>query len=265
MKDLKKIALDKLGEKIKSISLSIALTILTSACGGQAYTDAKSPSANSTLTGNGISQQTPWTTFSGTPSTTPSTAATGSSPAITKSFTLQGTGGYNTNYPFTANYKTSYTYENISADSRLVFNLTGTNGSTNTTGSAVVQAQYLNSQFYTGCRIYSTCEQISIAVLDHVTQKQVGSNITISANVTSTDGKGSCGGLTTATPSFDASQMILGSGHGSIDVQISQIQSVLWYNSCAGGNLYSQSGYAALLPYNYIQSGVLIIHTDTTQ
>lgn len=241
----------------KLISLSIALALLGTACGGsQAYVP---PTPQGTGT-NGTNNA-----FNGDPGSNPgsnitanaSTDSSAGSPAITKSFTIQGNEFSNkpptpTFYP---NYPDNVKMEGISTDSILKVTLTG---------SPTLRAQYADSGYskgYAGSQIYTQCLQVNIKLIDHDTGLQVGSDQTVSVSTVSTKTNIKCGDQA-PHPNADFSGSLT-SGHGPIDLVISQANVDVYYNSSMGGTVWMHQ--LGPLYYTYVAQGSLIIHTNKTQ
>lgn len=251
----------KIERSLVLVPISIALAVLSTACGGQAYDGANPNSGSGNTTAGNTS--VPWITY---PNAVSSGTPTGASEPISKTFTLQGTSGAGfAPSSWKPNFQSYVAYSGISADSRLVVDVQPTSG------SWFVQAQSVTSSAYEGATIYSGCMQVMVQIYDdglvaqyggYNSNSQIGANQYLSFNTLSSDGTGSCGLTIQANTSNDFSNAVLSSGSASTKtVMISQAYSYITSNSAGAVS----NGDLALLYYTYIQSGNVLIHTDTTQ
>jgi hypothetical protein len=236
---------------ILSISLT-ALVLLSTACGGQAYTQIPTGSSSNNLGSSNYNHNSSTSgskTDSATDDDTSDTPTYGTNPAIKKSFTtngIQGTRGY-TGTPGSAH---KFRVSGISTDNRLSVDLRG---------SSLGKIRYLNSTTsYTGATLYSNCMQFDIAIYETGTDNQIGDTLTISANTYSTDGTGSCGSGS-ASPTVDFGSY-LAQGHGKVDIEINNAAS----DTCGPSSYCNWISELTQLYQTYVVFGSLTIHTNTT-
>ncbi len=227
----------------------ILISVIHTSCGGSSSGSGKG-------TANGTST-TPSPYVSPAPSSLPN--------PITVSFTLEGSGTPKTGQLPGAQYQNYYLAQGVNADSRLVVYLQPDNS---TSIRAQNYASGLNSLItgpteWNGATYTASCLGVTVSVFMTGTTTQVGESVALSINTSSSTGAGTCYGSTTATPSFDFSNVVLSSGDTSgFDIQISNAYTYI-SSSSVYGNAYLNRWIA--LPENYAESASVVIHTDTTE
>jgi hypothetical protein len=244
--------------QLQKVKLAVSLTafaLLTTACGGQAYTQVPTGSSSNNLGSTSSTTKTSSTNTTPASDDTSTTPTYGTSPAIKKSFTsagIQGVRGY-TSYPSGSAYY--YKVTGISTDNRLTVDL-----SVNSLGKGLIVQNNTPTTNFSGVTFYSTCVQFDIAIYESGTTRQIGDTLQISANTYGSGGSGNCGRSGSANPTVDLGSY-LSSGHGKVDIMINNV-----YSDTTYGNSSCYYGYCDLnqLYFAGVVYGSLTIHTNTT-
>ncbi len=212
-----------------------------------------------------------------TPSTTPtplSSPASNLPPPLKWNFKLRGTGNYGVANQAVAapadgiqSDGPAKTFANISTDTRLVVDVIPISG--------VSQFVYQfndwsyangcdrNGECYTNTPPYKTsCLRFDISLKNHGSATAFSTQ-TVTLNARSADGTGSCGDGSTASTTIDFSGF-LRSGHGALDVQVSNVRALLQDNSAYCN--YYQCGWTWLSPVvSLVTRASLVVRTNGTQ
>lgn len=230
------------------------LVLALSSCGG-------TPSGPTTPTGipnSALPNSNPNPVATSIPVVTPTVPAQNTTsalpPAITASFTLQGTRGTAPTGFFTntALKTTTTVIPSISTDNRLIVTLVP---------NPTVTIQNLDTKTETGCMVQTSCQQVIVKLIDATTNQPIGVGLTLSATQ-SPGGTGTCGSQPAVpTAEFSAASV---SGHRLFNLEVSQVSSVVASMSCSSAATSFFQGLN-LNYFTWIQSGSLKIQTSSTQ